>query len=85
MEVYDNLVSILQELLGLACPFGPSPPSFRDVLLHFGNTPIGAGCWKALGLDAHDLRIKILGERQSDFCVVTNKFGNAASFAVRDS
>src|ERR1700733_11943424 len=60
MEVYNNFVSIHQVSLGLASPFRPSPPSFLDVLLHFPNTTIGAGCWKAFGLNAHDLRIKIV-------------------------
>jgi len=62
MEVHHHFVSIHQELLGVAGPFGPSPTSFRDVLLHFRNTTIGAGCWKALGLNAHNFRIKILGD-----------------------
>lgn len=59
MEVDDNLVAIHQELLGLAGPFGPGPASFPDVLLHFRNTTIGPGGWKAFGLDAHDLRIEV--------------------------
>jgi hypothetical protein len=62
MEVYDNFISVHQVSLGLTSPFGPSPPSFLDVLLHFSNTTIGAGCWKAFGLNAHDLWIKIVGD-----------------------
>jgi hypothetical protein len=30
------------------------------VLLHFRDTAIGASCWEALRLNAHNLRIKIL-------------------------
>ena len=60
MEVYDNFVSIDQVSLGLASPFRPSAPSFLDVLSHFPNATIGAGCRKAFWLNAHDLRIKIV-------------------------
>src|SRR6202012_1295633 len=59
VEIYDNLISIHQVSLRLASPFRPSPASFLDVLLHFPNAAIGAGCWKAFGLNAHDSRIKI--------------------------
>src|SRR5882757_598941 len=59
MQVYDDSISIHQESLGIATPFRPSPTTFRDVLLHFPNTAIGAGRRKALGLNAHDLRMKI--------------------------
>src|SRR5262245_21465768 len=62
MEIRDNLVSTLQELLGLAGSFGPGSASFRDVLAHLRKTAIGAGGGKALGLDAHDLRIEVLGD-----------------------
>jgi hypothetical protein len=62
MQVYNNFISIHKVSLGLASPFRPSPSSFLDVLLHFPNTTIGAGCWKAFGLNAHDLRIKIVGD-----------------------
>ena len=63
MEIHDNFVSIHQELLGLAGTFGPGPAPFCDVLLHFRDTTIGASCWEALGLNPHDLRIKILSDR----------------------
>ena len=63
MEVDDDFVSILQELFWLAVSFGPSPASYRDVLLDFRDSTIGAGCRKALGLNAHNLRIKIPGDR----------------------
>ena len=63
MKVYDDFISIRQELLGLAGPFGPSPAPFRDVRLNLRDTAIGAGRWKALGLDAHDLRIEIFRDR----------------------
>src|SRR5690242_16404269 len=61
MEVHDNFVSIHQELLGLAGSFGPGPASFCDVFLHFRDTTISTGCWEAIGLNAHNLWIKILG------------------------
>ena len=32
-----------------------------------------------------NLRIKILDQTQSDFCLIDNNFGNAASFALLDS
>src|SRR5688500_4807069 len=62
MEVYDNLISILEELLRITASFGPSTTSFPDVLLHFRDTAIGARCWIALGFDAHNLRIEILDD-----------------------
>jgi hypothetical protein len=62
MEVYDNFISIHQVSLGLASPFRPSSPSFLDVLLHFPNATISAGCWKTFGLNAHDLRVKIVSD-----------------------
>lgn len=60
VEVHDDFIFISQELLRVARPFGPSPTSLRDVLLHFRDATIGAGRWKALGLNAHNLRIKIV-------------------------
>jgi hypothetical protein len=62
MEVYNNLIFIHQVSLGLASAFRPSPSSFLEVLLHFPNTAIGASCWKAFGLNAHDFRIKIVSD-----------------------
>ena len=62
MDVRDDPVSIHQELFGLAGPFGPGRSSFRDVLLHSFDTAVGAGGRKALGLDAHNPRIKIPAE-----------------------
>lgn len=63
MEVYDNFISIREELLRLAGPFGPAATPFGHVLLYFRNSAIRAGRWKAFGLDANNLRIKILGDR----------------------
>src|SRR5215208_4016838 len=61
MEINNDFVPISQKFLGLAGSLGPCPASFANVLLDFGDTMIGTGCRKALGLDAHNLRIKILG------------------------
>jgi len=63
MEIRDDLVSIHQEALRFATPFCPGPASVRDVFLHFRDAAISAGCWKSLGLDTHDMRVKMLGYR----------------------
>lgn len=63
MEIYDNLVSVHQELLGLTRPFGPGVASFRDVFLDLSDTTVGSGCREALWLDPHNLRIEVPGYR----------------------
>jgi hypothetical protein len=59
MEIHKDFVPIRQKFLGLAGSLGPCPASFGNVLLDFRDTTIGTGCRKALGLDAHNLRVKI--------------------------
>jgi hypothetical protein len=63
VEENDHLVPLHQELFRVAAAFGPCPASLPDVLLHRNGAAVGAGGRKSLGLDAHDLRIKIPGDR----------------------
>src|SRR5512143_2247942 len=60
MEINNDFVHMGQKFLGLAGSLGPCPASFRNVLLDFRDTTISTGCRKAPGLDAHNLRVKIL-------------------------
>ena len=62
VEVHDDFGSILEEPLRVAGPFCPSVTSVPDVRLHFLDTPIGAGGWKALGFDPQNLWIKIFDD-----------------------
>jgi hypothetical protein len=59
MEINNDFVPLGQKFLGLAGSLGPCPASFRKVLLDFRDTTIGTGCRKALGLDAHNLRVTL--------------------------
>ena len=60
MEINNDFGPMGQEFLRLAGSLGPCPASFRNVLSDFRDTPISTGCRKALRLDAHNLRVKIL-------------------------
>lgn len=60
MEIDNDFVPIGQKFLGLAGSLGPCPASFRNVLLDFRDTTLSTGYRKALGLDAHNLRAKVL-------------------------
>lgn len=62
VNVCDDYVSVLQELLGLAGPFGPGAAPIRDVLHHFCNATISAGHRKALELDSHDPWVEDAGD-----------------------
>jgi len=48
---------------------------------HFFCDPAVLGS-KKIWNNLHNLGIKILGQTLSDFCLVDNNFGNAASFAL---
>src|SRR3954469_14243226 len=61
MELHNDVVPLRQKILGLAGSLGPCPASFGHVRLDFRDTTIGTGCRKALGLDAHNLRVKYVG------------------------
>ena len=60
MEINHDFVPMDQKFLGFAGSLRPCPAAFRNVRLDLRDTPISLGCRKAPGLDAHNLRVKIL-------------------------
>src|SRR4051812_42387762 len=59
MQVNDDLVSVDEELLGLARSFGPCAASPGELLANLRDATVSAGCRKSLRLDSHDLRIEM--------------------------
>src|SRR5689334_25084068 len=63
VRIHDNLVAVLQELLGFAGSFGPRPSSFPDALTDFRDATKDARVRRTFELDALDLGIEIVGDR----------------------